>query len=87
MGIGANVAGFIYLSYFLWPTVDAPNPGELVRVETAFEKSSSGFNSYPDSLDLKKENHLFRQYAGFRLFGSAVRDKERTLFAWGHAVS
>ena len=79
--------GFIYLSYFLWPTVDAPNPDEVVRVETAFDKSSGGFNSYPDTLDLKKENRVFQQYAGYRLFGSAVKDKERTLFAWGHAVS
>ena len=87
VGIGANVAGFIYLSYLLWPTVDAPNPAELVRVETVFEKSAPDFNSYLDWLDLKKENRVFRQLAGFRLFGSAVKDNERTLFAWGHAVS
>ena len=87
VGIGANVAVFIYLSYFLWPTMDAPRPEELVRIETAFEKSSADSNSYLDWLDLKRENRVFRQLAGYRLLGVAVKDKERTQFAWGHAVS
>src|SRR5262245_37453312 len=87
VGIGANVAGFIYLSYLIWPTMDAPRPGELVRVDTGFEKSPAGSSSYPDWLDLQKDSRAFRQFGAYRLFGSAVKDNERSIFAWGHAVS
>src|SRR5262245_12658390 len=87
VGIGANVAGFIYLSYLIWPTLDAPSPGEVVRVETAFQNSPADSNSYPDWLDLQRDNRVFRQLAAYRLLGAAVKDQGKTVFAWGHAVS
>jgi predicted permease len=87
IGIGSNVAVFSYLSYWIWPTMDAPRPHELVRLETRFEGERTIPNSYPDWLEVQGENRVFDQLAAFRLFGSSVRSQEQTLHAWGHAVS
>ncbi len=87
LGIGANVAVFSYLSYWIWPTMDAPQPHELVRLETRFKDGRTSTSSYPDWLEVKRENQVFDQLAAFRLFGSSVRSQEQTLHAWGHAVT
>ncbi len=87
LGIGANVAVFSYLSYWIWPTVDAPNPHELVRLATSFQGDYTSTSSYPDWLEVQRESRVFDQLAAFRLFGSSVKSREKTLHAWGHAVS
>ena len=87
VGIGANVAIFSYLSYYILPTIDAPEPHEVVRLKTNFTGTSRLTSSYPDWLDIKRENQVFDQLAAFRLFGASMKCKDKTLFTWGHAVS
>jgi putative ABC transport system permease protein len=86
VGIGANVGVFAYLSYFLWPTVEAPKPHEIVRLKTGFS-GVSGQSSYPDWRDIERETTVFSQLAAYRVFGASVKGQEKTLFTWGHAVS
>ncbi len=87
VGIGANVAVFGYLSYFLWPTMDAPNPHELVWLETTFKGAPASASSYLDWLDTREENQVFSQLAAYRLFGASLKCKGKTLHTWGHAGS
>ena len=87
VGIGANVAVFSYLSYYTLPTIDAPKPREVVRVETSFDGSPTLTSSYPDWLDIKREAQIFEQLAAFRLFGASMKCNDKTLYTWGHAVS
>ena len=87
VGIGANVAVFSYLSYYTLPTIDAPKPHEVVRLETNFEGTSTLTSSYLDWLNIKRENQIFDQLAAFRLFGASMKCNDKTLYTWGHAVS
>lgn len=87
VGIGSNVGIFAYLSYFLWAPFEAPDPDRVAWVWTHREDDPTGPLSYSDWLDLRDESGVFRQLAGYSLYGRSVKTKDRTLFAWGHAVS
>jgi predicted permease len=88
VGIGANLAFFGYASYFLAPTIEAPEPGRVVRVHTGTQASPDGANSYLDWLDFRSGGaRTFAQLSAHQVFGSTLVAKEQTLHAWGTAVS
>jgi putative ABC transport system permease protein len=87
VGIGINVAFAGYLGYFVWPTIDAPEPERIVRLHTGTAQDPSGANSYPDWLDIQASNEVFSPLVAYRAFGSALATREKTLHAWGTAVS
>ncbi len=87
-GIGATVAVYSYLTFFfLRPTVEAPDPERVVWLYTSSAQRPFNGCSYPDWLDLARNQEVFSQLVGFRVYGVAVADEHRSLFAWGHAVS
>ena len=53
VGIGANFAFFGYASYFLAPTIRAPEPGRVVSVHTGTREAPDGANSYLDWQDFR----------------------------------
>lgn len=87
VGIGVNAAFFGYLSYLLWPTVEAPEPERIVRLYTGTEQQPTRPNSYSDWLDVEASSDVFAPLASYRMFGSALADRAQTLHAWGNAVS
>ncbi len=88
VGIGANLAFFGYASYFLSPTIDAPEPERVVSVHTGTKESPDGACSYLDWLDLRAGTaKTFSQTSAAQVFGSSLVAKEQTIHAWGTAVS
>ncbi len=88
VGIGANLAFFGYASYFLAPTIEAPDPGRIVRVQTGTQQEPDGANSYLDWLDLRSSGaRTFAQLPAYQVFGSTLVAKEQTVHAWGTGVS
>lgn len=88
VGIGANVAFFGYASYFLAPTIEAPDPGRVVHVHTGTKEAPDGANSYLDWLDLRAGSaRTFAQLPAFQIFGSSLVAQDQTVHAWGNGVS
>lgn len=89
LGIGANTALFAYLCVFLWPTVDAPAPEELVTVEDVGDQVSWGRTPYGDFIEYREaaRGKAFAGLAATRGYGASVRRGEETLYAWGSLVS
>jgi putative ABC transport system permease protein len=88
LGIGANTALFAYLCVFLWPTLDAPHPEALFRVQDAGDQISWGRVSYDDFADYRAgSDELFDGLAAHRGYGASLRRGDETLFAWGSLVS
>lgn len=89
LGIGANTALFSYLCVFLWPTVDAPEPEQLVTVADAGDQISWGRTPYGDFLEYRDaaRGRAFAELAATRGYGASVRRGEETLYAWGCLVS
>ncbi|HXU34277.1 MAG TPA: ADOP family duplicated permease [Thermoanaerobaculia bacterium] len=88
VGIGANLAFFGYASYFLAPTIEAPEPGRVVKVHTGTREEPDGASSYLDWQDFRSGGaRTFAQLPAYQIFGSTLAAKEQTLHAWGTAVS
>ncbi len=88
VGIGSSVAFFGYASYFLAPTIDAPEPERVVRVHTGTKEEPDGSSSYLDWQDLRAGGgKAFAQLPAYQTFGSTLVSKEQTPHAWGTAVS
>ncbi len=88
VGIGTSVAFFGYASYFLAPTIDAPEPERVVHVYTGTKEAPDGANSYLDWQDLRAGGgKAFSELPAFQVFGSTLVSREQTLHAWGTGVS
>lgn len=88
VGIGTSVAFFGYASYFLAPTIDAPEPERVMEVSTGTKEEPNGASSYLDWLDLRAgSGKTLSELSAFQLFGSTLVAKEQTLHAWGTGVS
>ncbi|MCG8455919.1 MAG: ABC transporter permease [Holophagales bacterium] len=87
VGIGANLAVFGYLSYFLWPKVEAPRTEDLVWMFSATPEAADGWASYPDLRDMMAQNAVFEQVGGARIFGTAVHRADGSRHGWGFAVT
>lgn len=88
VGIGANLAFFGYASYFIAPTIEAPEPGSIVAVHTGTREEPDGANSYLDWQDFRSGGaRTFAQLPAYQVFGATLVAKEQTLHAWGTGVS
>ncbi|MEE2778303.1 MAG: hypothetical protein VYE73_16240 [Acidobacteriota bacterium] len=59
VAIGATVGAFVYLSYFLRPTIDAPAPERTAHLYNATDHESHGSYSY---LDMRAIDRVFGTY-------------------------
>lgn len=98
LAIGANTALFAYVCVFLWPTVDAPEPEELVTVGRPNPEGYLGGVSYADFRALEEaargSEDPFERVAGTTFFNGSVTPVEPDpdsdagpFFAWANAVS
>ena len=93
LGIGASAAIFQYLGYFVWPTVQAPEPERVVWVHRATADDPMGAFSHQEWRQLEAElletdlGDAFETLSARRVFGASLRGSERTIHGWGRAVS
>lgn len=93
LGIGTSAAIFQYLGYFVWPTVQAPEPERVVWVYRATAEDPTGAFSHQEWRQLEAallETDLgdaFETLSARRVFGTSLRGSERTIHGWGRAVS
>jgi len=87
LGIGAATALFAYLAFILWPTIDAPGAERIVWLYTGSADELRAPTSYPEYLDLQRQQSAVTDLAAFSAMGTTVGHGGATLFAWGQLVS
>ncbi|HYX25958.1 MAG TPA: ABC transporter permease, partial [Thermoanaerobaculia bacterium] len=87
LGIGAATALFAYLASILWPTIDAPGAERIVWLYTGSADELRAPTSYPEFLDLERQQSAVADVAAFSAMGTTVGHGGTTLFAWGELVS
>ncbi len=87
VGIGANVGIAGYLSYFIRPTVEAPDLGRVHWLFDATPEEPYGQLSYLDWRDVAAADTGLVEHAAYRIFAASVVAPGQTLHAWGFAVS
>jgi predicted permease len=87
LGIGAGTALFAYLAAFLWPTLEAPDPGRAVWLYTGTDADPRNLASYPDYLDLRQRQTAVGDLVAIGNFGTSVGVGRDVTFAWGQFVS
>jgi len=86
LGVGANTALFTYVCAWFWPTVDAPEPEELVSIHGTRQELPIGLISYPDLLDIQEGQRVFGHVAGARPGGVGIEVGDQTIFGWANMV-
>lgn len=89
LGVGANTALFTYLCGLMWPTVDAPEPEELVFVRHAGEEAGLRLVSHGDWIayrDGARRDGAFESLAALHSFGASVVHRGASHHAWGYLV-
>jgi putative ABC transport system permease protein len=87
LGIGAATALFNYLAFILWPTIDAPGAERIVWLYTGTADELEAPTSYPEYLDLQRQQSALADLAAFSPMGTTVGHGGTTLFAWGELVN
>lgn len=87
LGIGAATALFAYLSFILWPTVNAPGAERMVWLSTGTADQKDAPASYPEYLDIQRRQKAFTDLAAFSPMGTTVAHGGTVLFAWGQLIS
>jgi putative ABC transport system permease protein len=87
LGIGATTALFAYLAAIVWPTIDAPQPERAVWVYTGTPEEPRANASYPEYLDLRRQQTAVGDLVGSSPFAASVGHGQATAFAWGELVS
>ncbi len=87
LGIGAATALFTYLASILWPTLDAPGAERIVWLYTGTADQPEASTSYPEYLDLERQQSALSDLAASSPMGTTVGHGGTTLFAWGEVVS
>jgi putative ABC transport system permease protein len=87
LGIGAATALFAYLSSILWPTINAPGAERMVWLYTGTADQKDAPTSYPEYLDILRQQKAFAGLAAFSPMGTTVAHGGTVLFAWGQLVS
>jgi predicted permease len=87
LGIGASTALFAYLAAIVWPKIDAPSPERVVWVYTGNSEEPRAGTSYPEYLDLQRQQTAVRDLVAFSTFGTSVGHGQTATFAWGQLVS
>src|SRR5689334_24536559 len=65
IGIGFNTALFTIVDAVLFKPLPVASPDRLVDVFTTARATRYGTTSYPDYLDLKAQNDVFEEMAGY----------------------
>ena len=87
LGIGATTALFAYLASILWPTIDAPGAERMVWLYTGSADEKQASTSYPEYLDVQRQQKIIADLAAFSAMGTTVGHGGTTLFAWGQLVT
>ncbi|HTG37087.1 MAG TPA: ADOP family duplicated permease [Thermoanaerobaculia bacterium] len=87
LGIGASTALFAYLAAILWPKIDAPSPERVVWVYNGTPEEPRAGTSYPEYLDLQRQQTAVRDLIAFSPFGVSVGHGQTATFAWGQLVN
>ena len=88
LGIGANAAIFQYLGYFVWPTVQAPEPERIVWIYRSTPEEPQGGFSHEEWRRFEEEaGDAFASLSARQVFAASMRGTEQTIHAWGRAVS
>ena len=85
LGIGASTALFAYLTYTLWPTVDAPQPERIAWVWAGTPEEPERISSYPEYRELRRQQAAV-SLSAFSMLGASVGHGQETTYAWGRAV-
>jgi putative ABC transport system permease protein len=87
LGIGASTALFAYLAAIVWPKIDAPSPERVVWVYTGTSEEARTGASYPEYLDLQRQQSAVRDIVGLTTFAASVGQGQASAFSWGELVS
>jgi putative ABC transport system permease protein len=87
LGIGASTSLFAYLGAILWPRIDTPAPERVGAVYTGIPEELRVTSSYPEFLDLQRQQTAVRDLIAFTAFASSVGQGQTSTFAWGEMVS
>jgi putative ABC transport system permease protein len=87
LGIGAATSLFAYLEFILWPTLDAPQADRIVWLYTADADEPRAASSYPEYLDVQRQQSALGELTAFSPMGTTVGHGGTTTFAWGQLVS
>jgi putative ABC transport system permease protein len=86
--IGATVSGWAYLSYFLRPTLDAPEPERLAWLRNPAPDDPYRRFSIADWSDLAAaRRELFVEGAATRFYGASLQTEAATIHVYGMAAS
>jgi predicted permease len=87
LGIGAATALFAYLASILWPTINAPGAERMVWLYTGTADQIEAPTSYPEYLDVERQQKIVTDLAAFSPMGTTVAQGGTALFAWGQLIS
>jgi predicted permease len=87
IGIGFNTALFTIVDAILFKPLPVVRPHELVDVFTTARATPYGTTSYPDYLDLKAQNEVFEDVAGYSPMFAALNLDNRSRLAIGEVVT
>ncbi|HEV7505937.1 MAG TPA: ABC transporter permease [Thermoanaerobaculia bacterium] len=87
LGIGATTALFAYLASILWPTINAPGAERMVWLYTGTADQTDAPTSYPEYLDVQRQQKVITDLAAFSAMGTTVGHGGTTLYAWGQLVT
>jgi hypothetical protein len=88
IGIGTTVGVWAYLAYFVRPTLDAPDPGRLVRLSNPAPDDRFRRFDLADWRDLEPVGcELFTGAAASRIYSASLQNEDTILHVFGTAVS
>ena len=88
IGIGTTVGVWVYLSYFVRPTLDAPDPGRLVWLSNPAPDDRWRRFDLADWQALESASgELFTETAASRIYSASLQSGDQTLHVFGTAVS
>jgi hypothetical protein len=87
IGIGFNTALFTIVDAVLFKPLPVTAPEGLVDVFTTSRATQFGTTSYPDYLDLKAQNDVFQDVAGYSPMFCALNLDTRSRLAIGEVVT
>jgi predicted permease len=85
LGIGANAVVFGVMDALILRPLNVPRAGSLFMIWR--EKDHTGYQSYPDYLDLRDRNHSFDGLAAFNIAQAGLDTGENTTSVWLYEVT